>query len=220
MGNVDTNLARHNMIEQQVRPWDVLDPKVLKTLEQIPRENFVPSQYKNLAYADTEIPFDNGFAMMHPVLEGRMLQAMDIQPQDDILEIGTGSGFITACLGHLGHQVTSIEIDASLSQRAAERLLEQGITNVSLEVADATETDNISQQYDAIAITGAMYELPLAYKMALKPGGRLFVITGEAPTMEARLITRTGDDSWSDQMLFETELKPLIHAEKSKQFIF
>lgn len=220
MGNVDTNLARHNMIEQQVRPWEVLDPRILKTLEQIPREKFVPSQYKNLAYADTEIPLGNGFGMMHPVVEGRLLQTLDIQPQDDILEIGTGSGFITACLAHLGHHVTSIEIEESLSQAAAERLVDMGILNVSLYVDDASHTDNINQQYDVIAITGAMYELPQAYKQALKPGGRLFVISGEAPTMEARLIIRTGEDSWSDQMLFETELKPLLHAEKRKQFIF
>lgn len=220
MGNVDANLARHNMVEQQVRPWEVLDEKVLKTLEQIPRENFVPERYKNLAYADTEIPLGNGFGMMHPVLEGRLLQFLDIQPQDDILEIGTGSGFITACLGHLGHHVTSIEIDENISQTAAERLVEQGILNVSLVVDDATNTDNLNQQYDVIAITGAMYELPEAFKQALKPGGRLFVITGESPTMEARLITRIGDDSWSDQMLFEYDLKPLIHAEKGRQFIF
>ncbi|MFW2373850.1 MAG: protein-L-isoaspartate O-methyltransferase family protein [Gammaproteobacteria bacterium] len=220
MGNVDTNLARHNMVEQQVRPWEVLNPIVLNTLEQIPRENFVPSQYKNLAYADTEIPLGNGFGMMHPVVEGRILQLLDIQPQEDILEIGTGSGFLTACLGHLGHHVTSIEIDETLSQTAAERLVEHGILNVSLVVDDATNTDNLNQQYDVIAITGAMYELPIVFKQALKPGGRLFVITGESPTMEARLITRTDEDSWSDQMIFEYDLKPLIHAEKGKQFIF
>lgn len=220
MGNVDSNLARRNMVEQQVRPWEVLNPIVLNTIEQIPRENFVPSQYKNLAYADTEIPLGNGFGMMHPVVEGRILQILDIQPQEDILEIGTGSGFLTACLAHLGHHVTSIEIDETLSQKAAEKLVEMGILNVTLLVDDATNTDNINQQYDVIVITGSMYELPLAYKQALKPGGRLFVISGESPTMEGRLITRTGDDSWSDQMQFEYDLKPLIHAEKRKQFVF
>ncbi len=220
MGNVDSNLARRNMVEQQVRPWEVLNTTVLETLEQIPRENFVPSQYKNLSYADTEIPLGNGFSMMHPVVEGRILQILDIQPREDILEIGTGSGFFTACLAHLGHHVTSIEIDETLSQKAAEKLVEMGILNVTLLVDDATNTDNINQQYDVIVITGAMYELPQAYKQALKPGGRLFVISGESPTMEARLITRTGDDSWSDQMQFEYDLKPLIHAEKRKQFVF
>ena len=220
MGNVDTNLARYNMIEQQVRPWEVLDPKILDTLEEIPREKFVPDQYKNLAYADTGIPLGNGFSMMHPVVEGRILQTMEIQPEDDILEIGTGSGFLTACLARLGHHVTSIEIDEQLSKAAAERLVEQGILNVSLYVDDATNTDNINQQYDVIVITGGMYKLPLAYKQALKPSGRLFVITGEPPTMEALLITRTGDDSWSEQMVFEYSLKYLTGAEKGKQFSF
>ena len=220
MSTVNLDQAHYNMIEQQVRPWDVLDEKILETLKQINREAFVPDAYKKLAYADTAIPLGKGQYMLHPILEGRILQSLAIQPMDTILEVGTGSGFLTACLAHLGYTVTSIEIDESLSQTAAEKLVEQGILNVSLYVDDATSTDNINQQYDVIAITGAMYELPLAYKQALKPGGRLFVITGEAPTMEARLITRTGDDSWSDQMLFETELKALIHAEKGKQFVF
>ena len=219
MSAVNLEKARQNMVEQQVRPWDVLDPKVLEVIETLPRETFTPSAYKDLAYADTEIPLGNGQCMMHPVLEGRMLQSLDIQPGDRVLEIGTGSGYITACLAKLAAHVDSIEIDAALSQAADSKLKQLGISNVSLSVADATEFTP-TQQYDAIAITGAMAELSDTLKQALNVGGRLFVITGEDPVMQARLITRIAEDTWAEQIMFETSLKCLVHAEKKPQFSF
>ena len=220
MSLVNLEKARHNMVEQQVRPWDVLDPRVLDTLENTPRDAFTPDTYKGLAYADTEIPLGHDESMMHPILEGRMLQALDIQETDQILEIGTGSGYITACLAKLGAHVDSIEIDDFFSHAAADKLARQNITNATLTTGDAVANFDDTKKYDVICVCGSMTELPESYKKALNPGGRIFVITGEAPVMHAHLITRTGEDSWADQQLFETSLKPLTHAEKSEEFSF
>lgn len=220
MSAVNLDQARFNMVEQQVRPWEVLDPKILNTLEQIPREAFVPEAYKNLAYADTAIPLGHDEVMMHPVVEGRMLQALDIQPTDEILEIGTGSGYITACLAHLGSSVDSVDIHEDLSQKAATCFVEQGIFNVNLSTGDASQDSEFRKSYDVIAITGAMPQIPESYKQALNIGGRMFVITGADPVMEARLITRTGENAWAEQMLFETSLKPLVNMETGTAFIF
>ena len=146
MSAVNLEQAHKNMIQQQVRPWDVLDPKVLNALKTIAREDFVPEAYKNLAYADTAIPLGDGEEMMHPVLEGRMLQALDIQPGDEILEIGTGSGFISACLASLGAHVDSIEINEAISKQAAENLVSQGVFNISLSVMDAMQDEALNKQ--------------------------------------------------------------------------
>ncbi|MCW9013635.1 MAG: protein-L-isoaspartate O-methyltransferase [Gammaproteobacteria bacterium] len=220
MSAVNLDQARFNMVEQQVRPWDVLDPKILRTLEQIPREAFVPAAYKNLAYADTAIPLGHNEAMMHPIMEGRLLQALDIQPTDEILEIGTGSGYLTACLAHLGSRVDSIDIYEDLSQQAAACFVEQGIFNVNLSTGDASHDTDFKKSYDVIAITGAMNEVPESYKKALAIGGRMFVITGKDPAMVARLITRTDDNAWAEQILFETSIKSLVNMENNEQFTF
>lgn len=220
MSAVNIEQARHNMIEQQVRPWDVLDTRTLNLMDALPRDAFVPEAYKNLAYADTAIPLGHGEDMMHPNVEARMLQALNVQPTDNVLEVGTGSGYITACLAQLSAHVNSVEIHEDLSQQAAERLVEQGILNVSLYVGDATDTSKLTTQYAVIAITGSLPEVPDDYKQALSVGGRMFVITGEDPVMVARLITRTSEDSWAEQYLFETSLKPLVHSEKAKIFEF
>ena len=212
--------ARHNMVEQQVRPWDVLDQKVLETLDAVPRDRFVDEAYRHLAYADTEIPLNETAAMMAPVVEGRMLQALDLKPEDRVLEIGTGSGYITACMAHLVSHVDSIEINPVLSQKAASRLLDFGVRNVTLHVADALADAPRAQTYDVIAVTGAVSEIPDTFKQALKPDGRLFVIRGEAPVMQAVLMTRAGDSTWNEQILFETCLKPLINAETKPHFVF
>jgi len=220
MSTVNLETAKFNMIEQQVRPWDVLNPVILETLDQVSREDFIADNYKNLSYADMSIPLGNGQFMMHPVVEGRMLQTLEINPEDKILEIGTGSGYITACLAKLGSHVDSIEIDEAISKTAADRLSRKNITNVTLTTADATGEMPASQTYDVIVITGSMNECPQAYKEALNPGGRLFIITGEDPVMTARLITRTNDKAWAEEVLFETSVKRLIHAETEKQFVF
>ena len=220
MTAVNIEQAKFNMIEQQVRPWDVLDPKILETLKQISRDAYVSDEYKNLAYADTAIPLGNGHNMMHPVVEGRLLQALDIQPMDEVLEIGTGSGFVTACLAHMASHVDTLDIDESLTRKAAARFVEQGIFNVSISTGDAMQGDELGKTYDAIAITGSVAEIPEIYKNALNLGGRMFVIVGQAPVMVAWLITRIGENSWAEQYLFETSIKSLANAAPAKEFEF
>lgn len=220
MGAIDMQQAHHNMVEQQVRPWEVLDDRVLQVLEQVARDEYVPEIYKALAYADTAIPLAHGEVMMHPVVEGRMLQALAIQAMDNVLEIGTGTGYITACLAHLASHVDSVDIHEDFVCDAMARLNAQGLYNVSLETRDAAAGPEAGRRWDVIAVTGSLPVLPQAYKDALTIGGRMFVITGQDPVMEARLITRTGEHAWADQMLFETSLKPLCHAEAKPCFVF
>jgi len=212
--------CRYNMVEQQVRPWDVLDDKVLKTLEQIPRDQYVPEQYANLAYADTAIPLNDQQKMMHPILEGRLLQLLDIQPEDNVLEIGTGSGFVTACLAHLACHVESIEIDADLAEAAQQRLQQHSINNVTINCGNGLELSNPNIKYDVIALTGSVSEIPEQFKQSLAQNGRMFVVTGTAPAMQAHVITRTDDNSWADETIFETVLQPLTHGEAKPDFSF
>lgn len=212
--------CRYNMVEQQVRPWDVLDDKVLNTLEQIPRDQYVPSKYTNLAYADTAIPLNSQQKMMHPILEGRLLQLLDIQPEDNVLEIGTGSGFVTACLAHLACHVESIEIDADLAEAAQQRLQQQAINNVSISCGNGLELGNPNIKYNVIVLTGSVSEIPAQLKHSLAQNGRMFVVTGSAPAMQAHIITRTGDNDWVDESIFETVLQPLTHGEATPSFAF
>ncbi len=212
--------CRYNMVEQQVRPWDVLDDKVLRTLETIPRDQYVPAQYLNLAYADTGIPLNTTQKMMHPIIEGRILQLLDIHPEDDVLEIGTGSGYLTACLANLACHVESIEIDEALAKQAAQTLLEQGVFNISLSVGDGLEAFSTNKKYNMIILTGSVAEIPQQLKEALKDNGKMFVVTGDAPAMTAHVITRTENNEWSDEIIFETILTPLVHGEKKPTFEF
>jgi len=220
MSHLDLEQARHNMVEQQVRPWDVLEDRVLQTLNQIPRDAFVPTAYRELAYADTEIPIGDGESMMPPVVEGRMLQSLAIRPTDHVLEIGTGSGYVTACLAHLGAQVDSMDVNATFVGEARLKHETMGFSNIKLSVCDAVTESIAPESYDVIAVTGAVYEIPEQFKLALKPGGRLFVICGDAPVMEAMLITRTGPQEWAEEKLFETCIRYLVHAEKKPAFVF
>lgn len=210
--------SHYNMVEQQIRPWDVLDSKVLNTLEQIPRDAYVPSKYTNLAYADTAIPLNSEQSMMHPILEGRILQLMDIQPEDNILEIGTGSGFLTACLAQLGCHVDSVEIDQNLFQQAEKTLQKQGISNISLSCADGLDMSGKKKKYNVIVLTGSVSDIPEAFKTALAPGGRLFAVTGSAPAMMAHVITRTDEKNWQDKTIFETVITPLTNGEARPEF--
>lgn len=212
--------CRYNMVEQQVRPWDVLDDKVLNTLETIPRDQYVPAQYLNLAYADTAIPLNDSQNMMHPIIEGRLLQLLDIQPEDNILEIGTGCGYLTACLANMACHVESVEIDEDLANRAAQILLEQGVFNINLSCANGLALADMNEKYNIIVLTGAINEIPQAFKNALTVNGRMFAVEGSAPAMTAHVITRTGDNEWSDEIVFETVLKPLVHGEKKPEFKF
>lgn len=219
MSGMNLEQARFNMVEQQIRPWEVLDPRVLDVLATIPREEFVPDRYRNLAFCDLRIPLGRDQSMMRPVEEGRMLQALSLADTDSVLEIGTGSGFVTACLARLADKVVSVELFEDFHQSAAAKLARLGVTNATLRVGDAAHGWEEEEPFDAIAITGSMAELPEAFRILLKPGGRLFVVTGQAPAMEARLLTRAGERGWTDEGLFETDLPALIHAEHRPKFV-
>ncbi|MEZ5447724.1 MAG: protein-L-isoaspartate O-methyltransferase [Thiolinea sp.] len=214
--------ARFNMIEQQIRPWDVFNQTVLDTFRFLPREKFVPSRYSHLAFADLEIPLGKGEYMMHPRVEARMLQELAIQPGDHCLEIGTGSGFVTACLAHLGQHVDSIDIRGDFSALAEERLNAIEITNFNLYNDDASQgwQGNSDKLYDVITVTGSLPEYVPAFEQRLQPGGRLFMVIGQKPAMHALLIRRDDEQEFSRKVLFETVLRPLIHAERSAVFEF
>ncbi len=202
--------ARHAMIEQQVRPWNVVNLQTLDAMTAIPRENFVPDQYKNLAFTDTALPIGHNQWMFKPVLEGRMLQALQPKADDYVLVVGTGSGFITACLAHVARAVTSIDIYPEFIESAKSALKQLEFTNVQLEQADALSYQP-SHQFDVIAVTGAVAHIPESFKQWLRPNGRLFVIHGVSPVQEAVCITRVGDH-FSTESLFETDVPFLIGA--------
>lgn len=220
---MDFEKARYNMVEQQVRPWDVLDARVLDVISTVPREDYTPEKYRQLAYADIHIPLnddENGFCMLNPNVDGRIMQHLNIADDNVVLEIGTGTGYLSACLSKLSKHVDSVEIDPKLSALAEKNLAAHNITNVTVSTGDATKKRDQKQTYDAIAISGSMPEIPEAYKKMLKEGGRLFVVTGEAPAMTAHLVTRTAKDEWTTKDLFETCIAPLSGAEKAKEFNF
>jgi protein-L-isoaspartate(D-aspartate) O-methyltransferase len=216
---MNTEIARQQMIEQQVRAWEVFNPDVLAVLAEVPREKFVSPKYRALAFSDTRIPIGYGQTMMTPTLEGRILQALDLDRTQKILEIGTGSGFLTACLATLGAHVTSVEIFEALSKQAGDRLADAGIANIDLHCMDGT-AELPSGRYDAIVVTGSIHRFDPRYVEALGAGGRLFVVVGDPPIMDARLLRRTGDSNWASESLFETCLAPLINAGPPPQFVF
>ena len=215
---MDFEKARFNMVEQQVRPWDVLNPRVLAVISEIPRENFAPEKYKTLAYVDTRIPLgsfeEHSCSMANPNIDGRILQELDIDDDDLILEIGTGSGYLTACLAKLGRHVDSVDINEDFTAMAEKNLKALDINNVNLATGDAAKSWRQKQNYDVIAITAAMRSIPDSYKNMLKVGGRLFVVTGEAPAMTAQLVTRTDKDKWTVKDLFETNIDYMIQPVK------
>ena len=206
------------MLAQQIRTWNVLDDRVLDVLRRTPRERFVPDADRELAFADLEVPIGHGQSMLNPKIEARILQELAIDPLDQVLEVGTGSGYFTACLARLAQQVRSVEVFADLSEQADVRLQALQIPNIDLEVADAFEL-SASGQYDAIALTGSIPALSDHFVSMLKPHGRLFAVVGQAPAMEAVLVTRHGDDTWTSVSLFETVLAPLINARRTDPFV-
>ena len=219
MSAMNFEQARCNMIEQQIRTWDVLDQHVLDVLAQTPREAFVPERLRTLAFADIEIPLGHDQAMLQPKVEGRILQALAIQPTDRILEIGTGSGYLSACLARLGAAVHSVDIFPEFIDAARARLAEHGIGNVSLTVGDAARGWSQGGPYDAIVVSGSLPVYQEAFQQALAPGGRLFVVTGGAPAMQAQLITRVGAQDFARAVLFETVLAPLVNAVRPPAFV-
>ena len=211
--------ARFNMIEQQIRPWNVLDQRVLELLNEVPREDFVPPPYHNMALSDLEIPLGHGQSMMTPRVEARMLQALDVQPNETVLEVGTGSGYVTALLSHLAKKVYSVEIIPELMHAAQTRLADHAIKNVTLEEGDAAKGWPLDAPYNVIALTGSTPILPDTFKNALTIGGRLFAVVGDSPNMEALLITRVGEFDWMTESLFEIDLPPLINAMQPDRFV-
>ncbi|MEM9058631.1 MAG: protein-L-isoaspartate O-methyltransferase, partial [Pseudomonadota bacterium] len=205
---MDTEFARRQMIDHQVRAWDVLNARVLDVLARVPRERFVPPPYRKVAFADITIPLAHGQQMMTPTVEGRMLQALDVQPGDAVLEIGTGSGYTAACLAGMGGTVTSLDVYADFVDSAADVMDALGIDGVTLQNRDGSRLDQ-EGRYQAIAVTGSLPSPEPSFKRALAVGGRLFLIVGEAPVMEARLVTRVAADQWFTESLFETSLPPL-----------
>jgi protein-L-isoaspartate(D-aspartate) O-methyltransferase len=216
---LDVAAARRQMIEQQVRAWDVLDADVLSVMERVPREEFAPPEYRDLAFADMCVPLARGQSMLTPKLEGRILQSLAIQPEDSVLEVGTGSGYFAACLGGLARRVRTLEIFADLAAAARDNLARTGIGNVEVEVLDAM-TLGPGTNYDVIALTGSLPVHDPRFERALAVGGRLFVVVGLGPAMDARLVTRTGRDSWTRVSLFETVMDPLLHAQRPSAFVF
>lgn len=212
--------ARLNMIEQQIRPAEVLDQKVLDVIAATPREDFVPLNYRNLAFVDMMIPLGEGQVMWTPIMEGRMLQALALRSTDAVLEVGTGSGYTAAMLAKLGRCVTTVEINPVLAQRAQQNLNRHGGRDVTLEIGDASRDWENGAPYNAIVIGGSLPLMPDAYKRRLKIGGRLFAIVGDTPVMECILITRLGDNEWAQEALFETDVPALLNAPQPQRFIF
>lgn len=217
---LDFERARFNMVEQQIRTWDVLDPQVLELLFRVRREDYVPEAYRALAFADMEIPLGHGETMLAPKLEARLVQELEIQESDRILEVGTGSGYMTALFASLARHVYSIEIIPEFSAAAAARLREHGISNVTLEVGDAARGWDRHAPYDAIVLTGSVPILPESFQKSLSPGGRLIAVVGEPPVMQAQLVTCVSTGVYNTMGLFETCIAPLRNALQPNKFVF
>jgi len=217
---MDTETARFNMIEQQIRPWEVLDARVLAVLHEVHREDYVPTKYRNLAFADMHIPLDHGQVMMQPKQEARLLQELALNPEDRVLEIGTGSGHVTALLAHLAGHVDTVDIFPDFIESAKSKLSGQGIDNVAFHEGDGSHGWEGGQSYDAIFLTGSVAELPSAFKSLLANGGRLAAIVGREPIMEAMLVEHIGGEQYRTTSLFDTSLPPLIHGEAVPSFVF
>jgi protein-L-isoaspartate(D-aspartate) O-methyltransferase len=217
---LDFERARFNMVEQQIRPWEVLDQRVLDLLMRVRREDYVPPRYRALAFADMEIPIGHGETMLAPKIEARMLQELALAPEDRILEVGTGSGYMTALLGSLGSHVYSVDIVPEFIQTAGVKLAAHGVTNVTLECGDAARGWDRHAPYDAVVVTGSLPVLPDAFPKSLRPGGRLIVVVGEPPVMEAQLITCVAAGVYSTTGLFETCIAPLRNAVQPERFVF
>jgi protein-L-isoaspartate(D-aspartate) O-methyltransferase len=220
--------AREQMIEQQVRAWEVLDARVLAVLRNVPREQFVPDSHRFLAFADVDVPLPHGQHMLRPNIAGRLLQALELSGTDRVLEIGAGTGFLTACLAAASAHVKSFEVFADLADRSRANLAAVGAANIEVVTADALQagvqleptSDSGGGRYHAIAVTGSLPVYDERFERLLELNGRLFVVVGEAPVMEARLVRRVAEDGWITESLFETVVDPLINARRPSGFAF
>ena len=212
--------ARFNMIEQQIRPWDVLDPAVLDLLFVVKREDFAPAAYRNLAFADMEIPLGSGQVMLAPKIEAKLLQELTIKNTDKVLEIGTGSGYMAALLAAHAEHVVTVESRAELAAAAKQNLQQAGVNNVTVEIGDGSNGWSASGPYDAIVVTGSLPSLPAALLKQLRIGGRLAIVVGQAPVMEAQLITCTAEGTYHTVILFETVIPVLDGIATENSFSF
>lgn len=220
MPDINVEITRHKMVEQQIRPWEVLDQQILDLMHKSPREEYVPAAWRNCAYVDMNIPLEHDQVMMAPKLEARLLQELAIQPKDKILEVGTGSGYMTSLLATLGDHVHSVEVIPELASRGQQNLGAHEIQNISLEIGDAARGWDRHAPYDVMLFTGSLPLLPQKLQNDLTPGGRMIAIVGNSPAMEVQLIQRVGDENWTTTSLFETDLPPLLNAEKPERFVF
>jgi protein-L-isoaspartate(D-aspartate) O-methyltransferase len=218
-GTMLTEQAREQMVEQQVRAWDVLDERVLQVFRKVPRELFVPEEHRYLAFADVEVPLPKGQHMLRPNVAGRLLQALELTGSERVLEIGAGTGFFTACLATVSANVRSLEIFPELAELAKANLSARGVRNAEVVVEDATKVET-DVKYDAIAVTASLPLYDERFQRQLSVGGRLVVVVGEKPIMDARLVRRMSEDAWVTESLFETVLDPLINARRRQEFTF
>lgn len=212
--------ARFNMIEQQIRPWNVLDQDVLELLMVVKREEFVPAAYANLAFVDTEVPLPNGAAMFSPKVEARILQELAVKKSEHVLEIGTGSGYMAALLGYKARHVTTVEIDPEIKALAEKNLAAAGIANVTVELGNGAQGWSAGAPYDVIVVSGGLPFLPETLLQQVKVGGRIAAIVGEAPVMSAEIVTRTSDTQYETRKVFETSVPHLRECAKPSQFRF
>lgn len=216
---MDTVAARQQMVDQQIRTWEVLDPRVLAALSAVPREAFVPVQYRDLAFADAPLPIGCGQQMLAPKIQGRILQALGVTARDRSLEVGTGTGYLSAAFSLLGGTTHSIDIHPELISQASVNLRAVPEGRVTLETRDAYDAAPLGE-FDVIAVTGSMPVYDARFERALRPGGRLFAVVGSAPVMEAILVRRVDETEWIRESLFETVIDPLIHATAAPAFVF
>lgn len=216
---MDTLAARRQMVDQQIRTWEVLDPRVLDVMSEVPREAFVPPAYRELAFADTPIPIGFGESMLAPVLQGRILQALALNASDIVLEVGTGTGYLAVCLSLLGRSTHSIDIHAEFTAAAAANLRAVPQAQVDLETRDTFSSAALGE-YDVIAVTGSLPVYDTRFEQSLRVGGRLFVVVGVAPVMDAVLVRRVDSTEWIRESLFETVIDPLINATAPQGFVF
>jgi len=217
---MDIEQARFNMVEQQIRPWNVLNQDVLDLLSQVKREEYVPEVYRTLAFVDMEIPLGHGEVMLAPKMEARIVQELNLKKTDRVLEVGTGSGYMTALLAHQTEHVFSVEIVPEFKADAERKLKAHDIDNVTLEVGDAAQGWPKHGPYDVIVLTGSVPVLPDAFLKSLKPGGRLFAMVGDAPVMEAKRVTCVAEGVFNTVELFETCVAPLKNALQPERFVF
>lgn len=220
MTSLNFEAARQTMIKSQMRTWHVHDDRILDLIARMPRQDYVPAASRNLAYVDMNISLGHGEVMMTPKTEARLVQELEIDPKDKILEIGTGSGYVTALLANLGRHVVSVEIRPEFTTEAATKLARHGIRNITLEVGDGARGWDRQKPYDVILITGSLPILPEAFRDSLAPGGRMIAIVGQSPVMEVKRIRRLDGNIFTEDSLFDTDLPPLQNAIEPARFVF